>query len=205
MNFRRFREGELADFAANIATLLAGSELTAIDSNVRATILAEIGTLPDQLADATAEAAVAEDEKRAAVSRRNAFTDRTEEIMTQVRLQLKAGKAPKRQFDLCGFDYPFTPPSRYIARDPEHLSVSGISIGLNTGIFTGNNIAGRVTYEIWRRLSADGEWSIVGTTKKQKFTDTPVRPGQFYQYKVRAVAARSTSNFSNPAIVYGVA
>jgi hypothetical protein len=205
MNFRRLKEGELADFMTNIASLLAGSELTAIDINVRAAIVTAIGTLPDDLADATAEAAVAEDLKRAAVSRRNGFTEQNEEIAMQVRELLKAGRAPKRQFDLCGFDYPFTTPSRYIARDPEHLSVSGISIGLNTGVFTGNNIAGRVTYEIWRRLSADGEWTIVGTTTKQKFTDMPVKPGQFYQYKVRAVASRSTSHFSNPAVVYGKA
>jgi hypothetical protein len=204
MNFRRLNQIDLADFAANLAVLLAGTELTAIEANVRAAILAAMGTLPDQLADATAEAAVAEDTKRAAVSRRNAINEAIDAIVVQVREQLKAGTAPKQQFDLCGFDYPFTRPSRYIAGDPTDLSVSGLSIGLNTGVFNGNNIAGRVTYEIWRRLSKTGDWTIVGTTRKQKFTDTPVKPGQFYEYKVRAVAARSVSHFSNPAVIYGV-
>ncbi len=32
----------------------------------------------------------------------------------------------------------------------------------------------------------------------------PVTPGQYYEYKVRAAAPKSVSNFSNSAVVYGV-
>jgi hypothetical protein len=58
-------------------------------------------------------------------------------------------------------------------------------------------------YEIWRRHGDEGPWGIIATTRKQAFADTPVTPGQYYEYKVRAVAAKSTSNYSNSAVVYG--
>jgi hypothetical protein len=58
-----------------------------------------------------------------------------------------------------------------------------------------------VTYETWRR-ERGGEWVIIGSTKKQSYTDAPVTPGVFYEYKVRAVATKTVSNFSNTAVVY---
>lgn len=92
----------------------------------------------------------------------------------------------------------------YEAQNPTNLSVFGYSNGINRGKFSGNNKRGRVVYEIWRRQGDTGGWLLHATTKKQSFTDTPVTPGQYYEYRVRAVAAKSVSHFSNPAVVYGV-
>jgi hypothetical protein len=72
MNFRTLRENDLADFAENVATQLAGTGLTAIDAAVRSDLVTAIGTLPQTLATQAAEASAAEAARKAAVSARNA-------------------------------------------------------------------------------------------------------------------------------------
>ena len=203
MNFRAISENDLSDFASNVSTLLAGPELTAIDDRVRADLVTSIGTLPTDLSVQTAEVAVIEGERKAAVSARNVTRSQIWILMGRVRDALKSGVAPKRQYDLCGFDYP-TSRSTYEAQDPTDLSAFGYSNGVNTVRFKGNNKAGQVTFEIWRRHGDTAGWALHATTRKQSFTDTGISPGQYYEYKVRAVAAKSVSNFSNSAVVYGV-
>ena len=122
--------------------------------------------------------------------------------MSQVRDALKAGLAPKKQYDLCGFDYPATR-SRYEAQDPTKLSAFGYSNGVNKIRFSGNNRPGQAVFEIWRRHGDTVDWALHAITRKQSHTDTGITPGQYYEYKVRAIAAKSVSNFSNSAVVYG--
>ena len=202
MNFRRLSSADLADFAANVATCLAGAELTAIDPLLRAELLAALGTLPTQLEDKTLAAVIAEDERRAAVAERNATRAEIRSVLARVRDSLGAGVAPRSQFVLCGFDGGGPRARIYVAGDPSDLSAEGTSNGVNSIRFAGNNRTGQVVYEIWRR-EADGPWAIHATTRRQSFDDAPVTPGMHYEYKVRAVAARSLSNFSNTAVVYG--
>lgn len=202
MNFRTISENDLSDFAENVNALLGGSELDAIDPNVRAELVRAIGTLPATLSTQTADVGVAEGERKAAVSARNGTRRQIRALMSQVRDALKAGLAPKKQYDLCGFDYPALR-TRYEAQDPTNLSAFGYSNGVNTVRFTGNNKPGQVIFEIWRRHGDTADWALHATTRKQSFTDTGITPGQYYEYKVRAVAAKSVSNFSNSAVVYG--
>jgi hypothetical protein len=204
MNFRTLSENNLSDFAANVAAVLAGTELASIDVAVRTDLAAAIGTKPASLATQTAAAAVADAEKKAAVSTKNSTRNEIIALMSQVRDALKAGLAPKKEYDLCGFDYPLEPVAAYEAQTPTDLSAFGFSNGVNQIKFSGNNRRGRVVYEVWRRHGDTAGWALHGTTKKQSFTDTPVTPGQYYEYKVRAVASKSVSNFSNSAVVYGV-
>jgi hypothetical protein len=204
MDFRRLSDNNLSDFAANVAALLGGTDLPSIDSNVRTDLVTAIGTKPATLATQTAAAAVAETSRKASVSTKNTTKTQIVALMSQVRDALRAGLAPKKEYDLCGFDYPTTPSDIYIALDPTDLSAFGFSNGVNKIVFSGNNKRGRVVYEIWRRHGDTAGWALHATTKKQSFTDTPVTPGQYYEYKVRAVAAKSVSNFSNSAVVYGV-
>jgi hypothetical protein len=203
MNFRTLNENDLSDFAANVHALLGRTELTAIDSNVRTDLANSIGTLPETLSEQTAAATVAEGERKAAVSARNATRTQIRALMAQVRDALKAGLAEKNQYDLCGFDYPITP-TTYVAQNPTDLSAFGYSNGVNKILFSGNNKPGRVVYEVWRRHGDTAGWALHATTKKQSFTDSGVTPGEYYEYRVRAVAAKSVSNFSNSAVVYGV-
>lgn len=158
---------------------------------------------PVDLATQTATAAVAEAARKAAVSTKNATKAQVIALMSRIRDALKAGRATKNQYDLCGFDFPVLRVT-YEAQDPTKLSAFGFSNGINKIKFAGNNKPGSVVYEIWRRQGDTAPWTMHATTKKQTFTDAPVQPGQYYEYKVRAMAAKSVSNFSNPAVIYGV-
>lgn len=204
MDFRRLSENDLSSFVENIKELLAGPELSAIDPAVRAALLIEIGTLPEDLATQTADAEVAKAVRSAAVTVRNGTLRRTRKVTARVRGLLETADAPKAQFDLCGFDYAADPVGMYVAQNPTELSAVGYFNGVNRLKFKGNNKRRRVVYQIWRRTSRDTAFGMHGTTTKQSFSDDPVTPGQFYEYKVRAVAPKSDSQFSNPAIVYGM-
>jgi hypothetical protein len=203
MNFRILSENNLSDFAANVMTLLDGGEIDAIDANTRASLAAAIGSKPDELAEQTASAAGLKGMRMAAVSTRNATKAEIIELMSRVRDALRAGRASKAQYELCGFDYPVPAAEIYVAQDPTELSANGFSNGINKIRFSGNNRRSSVVYEVWRRHGDNGPWLLHATTTKQSFIDRSVRPGQYYEYRVRAVAAKSISNFSNTAVVYG--
>ena len=179
------------------------SLLPSIDGHVTANLIASIGSLPVQLETIAASAAIAKDTRKAAVSDRNSIKRQINALMKQVRDTLLASNSPQSQWELAGFDYPDLVQTRYIAQDPTELSAFGYSNGVNTIVFKGNNKPGRVIFEIWRRHGDTAGWALHATTRRQRHTDTPVTPGQYYEYKVRAVASRSTSNFSNTAVVYG--
>lgn len=203
MNFRTLKDNDLSDFAANVVSILGGLTLSAIDPNVRTDLVTAIGTLPTTLATQTAAVLVAETERKAAISARRSTRAQIITLMSQVRNALKAGLAPEEQYDKCAFDYP-KPRTVVIANDPTDLVATGASNGVNRITFKGNNKFGTVVYEIWRLHGDTAPFGIIATTKKQAYTDTPVTPGQYYSYKVRAVAATNASNFSNTAVVYGV-
>ena len=183
--------------------LPGGGEFSAIDANVRIELVQAFGALPTSLLDQTAQVAVIEGERKGVVSARNVTRSQIWVLTSRVRDALKAGVAPKRQYDLCGFDYPASR-STYEAQDPTDLSAFGYSNGVNTIRLRGNNKAGQVTFEIWRHHGDTAGWALHATTRKQSFTDTGISPGQYYEYRVRAVTAKSISNFSNSAVVYGV-
>lgn len=204
MNFRRLSDNDLADFAANVKELLGGTKLTAIDVTRRASLATAIDTKPDDLDVQAMTALTAEGERKAAISVKNDLRGDLIALMSQVRNTLIAGLAPSDQFALCGFDYRETAARAYDAQDPSELSAFGYSNGVNKVKFKGNNRLNSVVYEIWRRHGDTAGWALHATTKKQSFIDAPVSPGQYYEYKVRASAAKSTSNFSNSAVVYGV-
>lgn len=203
MDFRRLRDLDLAGFATNVITQLGGSSMAAIDSHVSTALATAIGSLPATLETEAAAAAVARDASRAAVAQKNQTRRALIALLKQVRDTLVANNAPKDEYAVAGFDYQDQVPTSYTAQDPTDLSAFGYSNGVITMRFAGNNKPGRVVYEIWRRHGDTVGWSIHGLTRRQRYVDTPVTPGQYYEYKVRAVAARSASNFSNTAVVYG--
>ncbi|MEO7538665.1 MAG: fibronectin type III domain-containing protein [Pyrinomonadaceae bacterium] len=202
MNFRRMTEDDLAAMADNMVTMLAGAELSSININVRAQLIAALGTLPDALRAEVMLAMVHEDERMAAVTRRNAAKAKIEDWVSQVRDLLKGGLAPDEQYDLCGLRHPVMPVHVYVAQTPADLSVTAYATGVNKCRFKGNNRYAHASYEIWRRAGNDETWNLLATTKKQSFADAPVKPGQSYQYRVRAVAPKTVSNFSDIAAVY---
>ena len=200
MNFRRLGTQELSDFAANIQDVLTGGEIASLDAATRAELLTALGTLPDELASQGAAAMVAEDVRRSMVSERNATRAKIRAVVARVRDTMKANLANSSELARCGFDLAGGR-SRYLAQDPTGISAFGFSNGVNRIKFAGNNRPAQVVYEMWRRERDDDVWRLYATTKKQTFTDVNVIPGRHYEYKVRAVAAKTVSNFSDAAVV----
>jgi len=203
MDYRKLEDLKLAKFAADVLTILGGALLTSVDAHVTGSLAASIGALPATFEDQCEAAKQANDARKSAVSTKNGTRKMVLALMKQVRDTLVASNAPREQWDLLGFDYPDYTISRYIPNDPSKLSAVGYSNGVNEIRFSGNNSHGRVVYEIWRRHGDTIDWGLHATTKRQSHSDSPVTPGQYYEYKVRAVAARALSNFSNSAVVYG--
>jgi len=204
MDLTKLNDSELADFAANLVTLLSGPELMSIDPAVRAALVTAFGTLPSDLANQTAAASAIDNEKQSAFSKRDETAFRLIVLSRQTRDHLKAALASKSEFDLAGFEFPEPGVSEYIAQIPTEMSVVGFSNGINRGRFTGNNRPGSVMYEVWRREGDSGAWHIHILTKKQSFEDKGVTPGQYYEYLVCARASKNVSGFSNTTVVYGV-
>lgn len=195
---------ELAQLLQNLVTLLGGTELSAIDSHVRADLVTAIGTLPNDIITADGEVDVAKGKWSAAVAKRDGLIGQGLKQGRSGRDFLTAGNAPKEQFELAGFDFPDTTRSTYVAQTPSDLAVVGFSNGVNEGKFKGNNKSGSVTYQIFRRQGDDGDWMMVDSVPAPKFTDEGITPGQYYEYRVRAKASKNTSQWSNSAVVYGM-
>jgi hypothetical protein len=204
MDPTRLNDHELAILVANLCEVLAGPELSAIDPALRAELLAEFGTTPADFASELARRAVADDEKQAATSAKDQTRGKIIPLVRRTKFALKAGGAPKTQFDLAGLGLSDTRVGQYIAQTPGSLAAIGFSNGVNTGRFSGNNSNCSVMYEIWRRTGTDGIWQIHILTARQTFEDKGVTPGQYYEYRVRARAKKNVSDFSNTTVVYGV-
>jgi hypothetical protein len=204
MDVTKLTDNQLADLAANLLSLLAGPEPLAMETHLRAELVAAFGTKPAEFAAQISAKAAADDNKKAATSTKN--RTRAELLFLSSRTQdtLKAVAAPKSQFDLARLHFRKQRVGEYVALDPTDIAVVGYSNGVIAGRFRGNNRTQSVTYEIWRREGLQGKWRSHILTTKQKFKDESVMPGRYYEYRVRAVAAKNTSGFSNVAVVYGV-
>jgi hypothetical protein len=204
MDISKFTMSDLADFTANLVTLLTGTELASIDAAVRADLIAAFGTLPAQLATQTAAATAIDNEKQSAFSSRDETAGELVLLTRRTRDYLKAGDAPKSELELAGFSMPKQRSNAYTAETPSDLAAVGFSNGVNRGGFSGNNRNGTVVYEIWRREGDEGAWHSHILTSKQSFKDEGVTPGQYYEYRVRARARQTISDYSNTTVVYGV-
>ncbi len=202
MNYRDLSDAELVDFAKNVAKKLTEHEVTCLDNAVADDLAAALTPLNAGFETKIEESAESEATTQAINAQKRAQRSQVEEKLGNIQDFLTANNGDEADYDRCGFNFPKTR-STVIANDPTELTAVGTSNGVNTLTFKGNNKSGTVVYEIWRRQGDEGPWGIIATTRKQGYADTPVTPGQYYEYKVRAVAAKSTSNFSNSAVVYG--
>lgn len=51
-----------------------------------------------------------------------------------------------------------------------------------------SKVSGATSYEIYRSTSKNGKYKLVGTTKSRTYTDTTVKSGRTYYYKIKAKA-----------------
>ncbi|MBX3283507.1 MAG: fibronectin type III domain-containing protein [Acidobacteria bacterium] len=59
------------------------------------------------------------------------------------------------------------------------------------------------TIEIWRREGDTTGWELITTTTRSRYTDRPIKPGQYYEYRIRTVEGKEVSDFSPSTVVYG--
>ena len=84
---------------------------------------------------------------------------------------------------------------------PTAVTAKGLPGRTNHLEFGGNNES---SFEIWRRHGDTVDWYLHTTTSDTAYDDSDVKPGQYYEYKVRAVRGGSVSEFSGSAVVYGM-
>lgn len=202
MNFRDLSDTDLMSFALAVETGLSGHKVTAFDNALADELAAAIAAINAAYQTSIKNAFVAETVKQAAMAAKRDDREREEAQLSLILSFLKANRAPAGDYEMLGFKAPRPAASRYIARDPDELAAVGASNGVNMLRFKGNNTPGRVKYQIWRRDGLEGEWALIDFSSQQRYVDDPVVPGQRYEYKIRAQAARSISNFSNMAVVY---
>lgn len=202
MDYRKLTDADLADFAKNLAERLAEHAVASLDNTLQDTLAATLdplySTFDLRIENGVKNTAI----KQSAIADKQIMREDLLERLATVRNYLVATTSAKTYFELCGFTYP-KKPGPVIAQAPTNLSASGSSNGVNRLTFNGNNKLGTVVYEMWRLNGDTAPWGIIGTTRRQAYYDTPVVPGEYYNYKVRAVAATNTSDFSNVAVVYG--
>ncbi len=204
MNPHKLRRAQLVDFGATAVTVLTAGGAGDVDPAIQTALSADLDPMVTELGTnegATVDALAA---YRAAVQAAELQRQLSLIGVQNLKNQLRAAGCAPEVFAALGYDAPIVTPVIYIPNDPSDCSATGYSNGIIRVVWAGNNPAGYVLYQVWRREGDDGEWSIIGTSGKQKYTDVGIIPGQYYEYKIRAMAARHFSNFSNSAVVYGV-
>lgn len=203
MNPHKLRRAQLVDFGDNAVTILTAGGAGDVDPAVQTAQAAILSPLVTALGT----------DEQAAVDTLAAYRAAVQDADLQRQLALigiqnvkntlrGAGCAPS-VFAAVGYDAPVTSPVIYIPNDPTECAALGYSQGYIDITFKGNNPAGYVIYELWRLEGDTNPWHLQAISGKQKFRDQPVVPGEYYNYKVRANAARHLSDFSNTAVVYG--
>lgn len=204
MNPRSLTRAQLVDFTTNAATGVANGKVSGF-------LAAQNTSISDALIDANAELAAAnlsavetDTLKQQATSIAQDASDKVLFLLQELKFGMKSVDSPKADYDVIGFDPPVETRSTIVPQTPTELAAFGYSNGINTLTFVGNNRPGSVTYVIEAKIGDTAPYVMVGSTTRQAFKHGGVIPGEFYQYHVRAQAARGVvSDWSNEAVVYG--
>jgi hypothetical protein len=205
MNPRDLNRAALVDFTTNAATGVASGKVTGF-------LAAQNTAISDALTDANA---VLEAANLAAVEARSASKEATQiavnasdEVLQQLsdlKFGMRSVESPPQDYDAIGFDPPSDVRNIVMPQTPTDLAATGFSNHTNVLNWVGNNAGGSVTYAIECKIGDTAPYVLVGLATKQSFKHIDVTPGQFYQYHVRAQAARGlVSDWSNEAVVYGL-
>jgi hypothetical protein len=201
MSYRERNDAELANSVRSLINSLSAHKVTCLDNALADTLAAQLASLNTAFEADIEESATITARKLEVNSRKR---DRRAQIinsLSTVQRYLDAAHGSAANYERCGFSFRRKWTS-VVAKQPDNLSAVGDWTRGNKLKFDGNNTRGSVIYEVSRSEGRSGNWSFAGSTKKQSFTDKTAVPGQCYQYRVRAVAPRSTSDYSNEAIVY---
>ena len=62
-------------------------------------------------------------------------------------------------------------------------------------------VSGAKEYQVYRAVGANGSWKKVKTTTSSSYTDSSVKPGNGYYYKVKAIYKKSAANSAYSEVV----
>ena len=203
MNPNYLNRADLAAFGRNTATQIAIGKVSGLLAEQIASISAAIADASESLAEldrrqmeiraAAIEATTLAQEKRIYLLK----------LLQDLKYLMKGNRCALHEFDIVGFDEPVIGRHPVVPQTPGKLAATGYSNGVNRLRFSGNNGAGRVTYTIEAKIGDSLVYVMIGTSKRQQFQHTGVKPGMPILYRIRAQAARGmVSNWSNEAAVY---
>jgi hypothetical protein len=203
MNPNYLTRAELADFGKNTATQVANGKISGL-------LAAQVASISAAIADASvglAEAHRVQVETRAAAiaATEAAHVKRQQllKLLQDLKYTMKGLESQASEFDAVGFDPPVIGRRPVKPQTPGELAAVGYSNGVNKLSFAGNNGPGRVLFLVQAKSPDSPGYTIIGSTKAQRFAHTGVRPGVPIQYRVVALAARGQiSAPSNEASVY---
>ncbi len=204
MNPNKVNRATLVDFATNLATAVADGKVTGFSAPQNT-------AFSDALTDANAVLAAADLASVEALAAYSGAVHTAQDaqdavllIVQNIKDSMKGVNSPGVDYANCGYDVPVFTRGTVIPQTPSELAAFGYSNARNELSWVGNNLPGSVTYVIEAIIGDTAPYVVVGTTRQQKWEHTPVIPGEFYQYRVRAQAARNNfSAWSNTAVVYG--
>jgi hypothetical protein len=204
MNYRKMTRPALVTFATNTSAGVAGGKVSEF-------LPAQNTAIADAIADATTALAAADqtalDARTAALAATELANEKAAtlvKLLSELKFAMRGVDAPPDQYDALGFTPPDTVRSIVTPQRPTDLSATGFSYGVNQLVWTGNNPSGSVVYAIEVKIGDTAPYVLLTTATAQKWKHEGVTPGQFYQYRVRAQAARNlVSDWSNEAVVYG--
>lgn len=188
---------------SNLVAVLAAGDLVPIDVLDQAAWSAEIDALRQDLEDADTDAGTFLAQYHAAVAAADSARSAALDRVKLLKFAMLAAPCAGAEFALAGLPVPVVDPVSYVALTPSELAAEGFSNGVNRLTFLGNNVSGLVVYVVFCQIGGTGDFILVGTTSKQRFTHSGVEPGTTYRYKILARSASNDSAFSNEALVYG--
>lgn len=203
-NPNKMTRADLVNFAALCATGVANGLVSGF-------LAAQNTAFSDALIDANAILAAAETTavNNLAVYQQSVHdaqdaADLVRLIVQNIKDAMKSVNSLGSEYVALGYDMPVFTRQTVIPQTPTGLAAAGTSNGVNTLSFVSHNTSGTVTFQIEAKIGDTAPYVLVGTTQEQRWKHLGVTPGEFYQYRVRAQAARNVfSDWSNEAVVYG--
>lgn len=203
-NPNKMTRADLVNFTTHAATEVADGVVTGF-------LAAQNTAISDALNDANAVLAANETSAvDALASYRNAVMVAQDQaavvrgLLQNLKDAMRSVNSPGDEYAMVGFDPPIVDRGTVIPEIPTDLAAVGFSNNINSLNWVSHNVPGSVVFEIWAIIGDTAPDALVGTTTQQKWNHEGVTPGEYYEYHVRARAARnSVSAFSNSAVVYG--
>jgi hypothetical protein len=203
-DFRRISRSALVDFTTNAATGVADGKVSGFSAPQNTAISDALTDANTVLAAADLAAVEAKAAAMAAMSVAQDAADVVTKQLAELTFSMRGVASVPNEYDSLGFDPPDTTRSVVVPQTPTELSATGYSNGINQLFWVGNNVSGSVTYAIEVKIGDTAPYVLLATATAQRYQHIGVTPGEFYQYRVRAQAARNVvSGWSNEAVVYG--